>query len=546
MKRCKIYKSFLALLIIIIFCFENYAAIVSDNDGSAFVTKSEFESLKKDFAGQINNYNDSIDAKIDGAIAAYLAGINMQKAQSLDTVLKNWNEVTMRNYEYPNEYEVPGAMISLSYYGSGHNTSWNRYPSAYGLALVGKSLSNKAKMKSVILIEGNETDYNDLSKNKFYWNGLITDYEEKIAMSKLGYNDSQDVPGAFFNVKLGVYDTIKLDTIGDAYFSDMSNFWSEKWKPLLQGKWENTDHSEVSRDWEPTFSGGFFQWSGQYQKENIINKYELTWAAIDQNVINPDFSNSFYTFADNEKTSKDMLDGLSINTSGTWLKMGAENEIPETALGTRTSDSFADSAEGTGWRKGYIESHYLPTELSATVYDYTRGATSGGEYKIPTLGGLGPISSNAIYLQKDNLNYTFKDRDYTKDITTMNEGFPLIYAKKDSELTWNCTFSNVDGSTAVKNNGEAKVVLSYGEFRDGSESVNNKYVQADGTIGDTEYAFTSKDKACKIKWTMQEDGWIYAKWFPAALTSSSAAAAEGWLVTLDGTQSNKIIYIDKS
>lgn len=50
------------------------SAVISDNDGAAFITKSEFEALKKDFATQIGNYNSSIDNKIDGAIAAYLAG----------------------------------------------------------------------------------------------------------------------------------------------------------------------------------------------------------------------------------------------------------------------------------------------------------------------------------------------------------------------------------------------------------------------------------------------------------------------------------------
>ena len=42
-----------------------FAAVVSDNDGYAFVSKAEFEALKKDFAGQIEKYNTSIDNNID-------------------------------------------------------------------------------------------------------------------------------------------------------------------------------------------------------------------------------------------------------------------------------------------------------------------------------------------------------------------------------------------------------------------------------------------------------------------------------------------------
>ena len=52
---------------------------MSDNDGAAFVTKAEFEEFKKNFAAQIDNYNNSIDSKSDGAIAYYLVGIDLAK-----------------------------------------------------------------------------------------------------------------------------------------------------------------------------------------------------------------------------------------------------------------------------------------------------------------------------------------------------------------------------------------------------------------------------------------------------------------------------------
>ena len=65
----------------------SFASVVSDNDGSAFITKAEFEALKKDFSDQIENYNNSIDSKIDGAIASYLAGIKLQKEEDLECLL---------------------------------------------------------------------------------------------------------------------------------------------------------------------------------------------------------------------------------------------------------------------------------------------------------------------------------------------------------------------------------------------------------------------------------------------------------------------------
>ena len=81
MIRTLIKKTISVFIIISLLLMEtlNYAAIVSDNDGSVFVTKAEFESLKDDFASQVANYSDSIDKKIDGAIASYLAGISVAK-----------------------------------------------------------------------------------------------------------------------------------------------------------------------------------------------------------------------------------------------------------------------------------------------------------------------------------------------------------------------------------------------------------------------------------------------------------------------------------
>ena len=71
----KIFKRAMALFIIVIINFNSYAAVISSNDGSAFITKAEFDALVNDFNSRIEDYERSIDAKIDGAIAEYLAGL---------------------------------------------------------------------------------------------------------------------------------------------------------------------------------------------------------------------------------------------------------------------------------------------------------------------------------------------------------------------------------------------------------------------------------------------------------------------------------------
>ena len=73
----------MALFLVLLLSIESFGAIVSDNDGSAFITKAEFDSLKNDFQSQIDQYNTSIDQKIDGAIASYLSGIKLTRTEEL-------------------------------------------------------------------------------------------------------------------------------------------------------------------------------------------------------------------------------------------------------------------------------------------------------------------------------------------------------------------------------------------------------------------------------------------------------------------------------
>ena len=65
------------------------ASVVSDNDGSAFITKAEFDSLKNNFQSQLDQYNTAIDNKIDAAIASYLAGIQIAAQQRLTNYIAN-------------------------------------------------------------------------------------------------------------------------------------------------------------------------------------------------------------------------------------------------------------------------------------------------------------------------------------------------------------------------------------------------------------------------------------------------------------------------
>ena len=73
----QLLRRILATFLVVLISINSFAAVVGDNDGAAFITKAEFESLKNDFQSQINRYNSSLDTKIDGAIASYISGLKI-------------------------------------------------------------------------------------------------------------------------------------------------------------------------------------------------------------------------------------------------------------------------------------------------------------------------------------------------------------------------------------------------------------------------------------------------------------------------------------
>ena len=77
------------IFVILLLSYNVIAATVSDNDGSAFITKSEFDSLKSNFQSQIDVYNTSLDNKIDNTIASYLSGITVETEKDMTSLLDN-------------------------------------------------------------------------------------------------------------------------------------------------------------------------------------------------------------------------------------------------------------------------------------------------------------------------------------------------------------------------------------------------------------------------------------------------------------------------
>ncbi len=88
------------LLFISLYSMSIFAAAVSDNDGTAFISKAEFDSLKNNFQSQIDMYNTGIDIKIDSAIASYLDGTKVGKTSDVNMPVASGEKILICNSRY--------------------------------------------------------------------------------------------------------------------------------------------------------------------------------------------------------------------------------------------------------------------------------------------------------------------------------------------------------------------------------------------------------------------------------------------------------------
>ena len=127
---------------------------MSDNDGSAFITKAEFDSLKNDFQTQIDQYNTSIDSKIDGAIASYLAGIRVSKTTEL---INNLSKL-QNSYDVFWSNQTGGLVTTRVNYGSSYEIQMG----SRGASLVH---TDARQAQAVSTIEGDFVKYPIITKN---------------------------------------------------------------------------------------------------------------------------------------------------------------------------------------------------------------------------------------------------------------------------------------------------------------------------------------------------------------------------------------------
>ena len=146
-KSTKMLKRLGATFLVVLMSIESFAAVVGDNDGAAFITKAEFDSMKNDFQSQLDRYNSSLDNKIDGAIASYLSGVSVaqivtqplnEKIASKSLIMKQDTSFEISN----DERVIPEVIMNIVRTSWRLNSSTKWFSYVVGLQFVNDPFQN--------------------------------------------------------------------------------------------------------------------------------------------------------------------------------------------------------------------------------------------------------------------------------------------------------------------------------------------------------------------------------------------------------------------
>ena len=518
-------KKALCLIFAFLLSINSFAAIVSDNDGSAFVTKAEFEALKNNFADQVDNYNDSIDSKIDGAIASYLAA-RVGKKEKENILNQSWEEISFINGVLNNTFKLPDVNLLFGH-SSMHWAAIDLQPPSmannfYYIVQHTSRTVYKKEWNSVGNVFRNlvisDKPYGD-ANGKLIWAGQALRYNEKwminrmvpnwpVSSNQWAFLDRPDTQE--FGIEMTNF--YSLVEVGDArnWDSVKSSVWpvGYKWKYRGRGtsaSWTTVGISfPIDWNWDSASTQVFLDTddNGKKTKYDHIIEHDKTqmWE-----VFNPDWSH------------------LIVKSNNSTI---TANNLKSAATTTSKARTFGLAMHAT----------------SAATGDHPRGMddvsvtqTTVTNSILPSLGLIsGGVRSDAIYQDNDIHEVEISTGiKVTKDSPKLHEGFQLLVAKQDDKIEWEPKFSlthvHNGADSYVDNEHEVDIYFSNGPFTNDITTSNLIKVKINNETTEKNYATTSS-RACKVEFEMPENGIVYVKCVPH---NAGTYLNSDWIITLD-------------
>ena len=459
-------KKLIYIFIVLAMVSQNFAAIISDNDGSAFVTKNEFEALKSDFQNQIEKYSLSIEGKIDGAIANYLAAIRIATKEAKEVAyFKNFESdtttCTMRAYnELPFGYGNPKVNAGFNqgavYTGNGRSKF---YKSTLDASFAyGGNTNAKRRFVSKFKIG---------SVDKFRWVGYSTNYQEQFNITWIFNAGDRDTGFADGNYNVYCFGRSDLSDTASTKNTEGTTFWINN----LKGRLGDTNQSHG------VFSPNFCTVETTWNSYSLTSKKDLIYSDYPSSSQN---ANTFRAFQEN-------------NADNRWFAGSNSSYKDLEAAGTCTGQGVMNF--------GRVDSI---SNVSPNSTTYTNTNTAAYQDKRFFACGFEPDIKcwKNVYANDSTKYIDEKQESKTFQNYTMIDGMPLVEAEKNIRYEWNVKFSDTS---------DTYVWIKYGVF-DGEPNENNCIkVKVDDEKTESEVAVIKNGEGT-IKFKAETGGLIFAKW----------------------------------
>ena len=506
--------------------------MVSDNDGSAFITKAEFDSLKNNFQNQIDQYNTSIDSKIDGAIASYLAGIKVSKETTYSVETSDWEKVDMVNYALPQTWQPPNLNLTFNY---DYSDNGGNSPMWYELWCASSGIkSNRASTSHQIrncVSAGVESTSYTLPDN-VVWLGQAKNYVDNIIGTKVGRMMARSTEAGVHNGYVtgatylpAYFSVIYALDFGNGFLPSITD--DNKWQAKLD--WftsQSSSHRTLGDDIVSTWYNRNVSSSisleyvdgKQYQYEHIMTWDNNNWSQLSD----PTWTNSL---GDNPVWTKETtLASSGVSKNGFFSIL----EMRDNTRTDRTSDDWQQNTKEYDASNIGSVRYSLPTG-SFHGY-YSAGFGSESTENVKSVGVL-----NKTYTSGNIFQWSGKrklKRDDTKEVENINlyNGLLIGYAKQEENFIWSPKITGFykNGTTNVPIE-KWRVKLSKKPFgvQDTLPSATDVLKNKDQT---NDYLVTNTSGICKFDVEISGDTIIYCKWWPDDTTICNT---KEWIGTID-------------
>ena len=496
-------KKALCLIFAFLFSINSFAAVVSDNDGSAFITKAEFDSLKNNFQSQLDSYNTAIDNKIDAAIASYIAGSKVEKTTTYNVLVKDWGEYTILGGSITNQFALPdvnGTFFYTNAWGSTTSNLWKTNYMYWTINYKRTDKNNRRVLVDNVIIQSTP----DLSNAT--WAGVALNCLESWTLSAQDQLTSgNDIAWLYEGYTQNLWVCQPVNITARNYISN----WSDKSKLY----WNHTNRWEFHRPSSPTVAE-YLDWTRAQDVVSItpVVTYEKNG---DNKIFDYEHVGTWRNSTTFECSAKNVTNYLKVSSNNTNKTQAWFNALTKSGKWTGTEYNNSDMRKAG--------------QRFAVAVQWTDNTNTGttNNADIPTLGLVGNISADAIYQYQD-----LSDNKGNKiQKLKLQEGVPLFDVKENDKVEWEGIFSDchISGITGQK---EVRVRFSYEPYYDKrSVTDNNNIVKVDSGDSKNLDSVTTTDRKVKISFKAPRDGIIFCKWCPDA--SDSDLDSKYWEAKLD-------------